>query len=226
MPRNFVSLFGSGGDVLPSAGGPSPFVLIQSQVATDGGGGSASINMTVTEGNSLIAISHWSDAVTLTSITCSGESNLSAIGSVITSANSTKLHMLRLDAITASGAKTITCTWSAPTANAQFWLAEISGGNTASLLGQEGGTTGTGTTPTINLTTATNGEMGLVACSAEGGELTPGAGFTVIVLSNTNLWEEGEYKLDLGAAGLKTLSMTVGSAPWAIKAATFKALGG
>lgn len=202
--------------------------LLQSAEATESGGDAQVTGFTVAAGNSLIFIVHWSHAtVTWSNITISGEANASIIGSSFaTGISNTHLVLARLDNITTGGSKTITCNWSGAVAGAAaFWVAELSGTNTGSLLGQEGTNTGNSGTSSVNLTTATDKEMGIAVVCANSGEPDPGAGFTRIALFNPNRWSEGCYDLNLGSPGAKTISMTQASGTWAIKAATLKASG-
>jgi hypothetical protein len=62
----------------------------------------------------------------------------------------------------------------------------------------------------------------------------PGSGYTRVPgadgvsggLQDFNSFEEGEYDLNVGASGAKTVDYTVGTAQWATAAAAFKPSGG
>lgn len=195
--------------------------------AIDGGGTTATVNMTVTAGNHLVALADWYHIGTLDTVTCTSESNLTILGTAVRNATiaNKALQFAYLGQIANSGAKSIVATWST-TGDMRLTVFEVSGGDTTNFSdGAPQGATGNGTTASVGLTTGTSGCAIFALCSANGSDPTPDTGYTVITLTNEQWFDGGQYDLDVGANGSKTVQMTT-SSDWVIAAAAFRVAGG
>ena len=185
----------------------------------------------VTAGQSIVVgIAFQSAFSSVTSVACSGESNLT-LDTATATTNSSRVQFAYLGDVTASGNKTITITMS-HTASANYqaaaFAAALSGTNTASLLDVSGGSTATSSSPSTSIATTNSGAAIFavaVADSTSSGDFTAGSGFTLIALTeSSNRQFNGEYDIDAGAAGSKTVDFGIGgSQTWAVRAAAFNA---
>jgi hypothetical protein len=189
----------------------------------------ASINWDLTgvdAGDSLVVPILWGSAsVTITSVTCSGESNLTGHtqkGPVGPSDSTTQIF--HLDNVTSGGTKTITINFSgAPGGGTAFAMA-LAGGKTSGFFDAEpsgGGSNAASGTPSTSITTTVANAFIVAICSNDGGDPQNGTDYTLVTLADRNWFINGEYDLDAGAAGAKTVDMTVGGV-WVIGAAAFK----
>lgn len=180
-----------------------------------------------TIGRSIAILVWWCHATAVvSSITISGESNATLIGTPerrdLTSGALYALQVAYLSNNTAGGDKTITATFDASTAACGLCAVEIAGGDTA---GWYDGAEAGAQAGTVNITTNTANAFVIGVCADNGGGPTAGSGYTAIVLPNVFWFEEGQYDLDVGAAGSKTFDMGV-SGTAVIKCAAFKIAGG
>lgn len=200
-----------------------------------GGGADDTVNATLvgtTAGRGILILVWYMDAAALTvsGVTIAGESAPSSAGAMIriTSPADYGVQIFYLGNNTGGGNKAIEATFSAAPDASGICVIEFAGGDTASWLGT--GTvsaTGSSSAPSVNITTATNNELviGMVICNDS--TQTPGTGYTAITLPNIFWYEEGQYNLDAGTAGVKAFDMALGgSANWGIFAASFKIAGG
>lgn len=196
-------------------------------VATAGSGGSRTITLNGVTALHGIVVALCFDSGSTITVTCSGESNLSAVNGTPFNANTfggtDRLMIYRLDKVTTGGNKTITISGiSSYCAGAGM---SVAGGNTGGWFDVAGGSTGSSTTPSTSLTTTADGDLIVAICASNNSDAAVGAGYTVLTIANPNNFAQGEYDLDVGTAGSKTVSMDVsagGSQPWGIYAASFK----
>lgn len=94
------------------------------------------------------------------------------------------------------------------------------------ILGQSNVSRGTGATPTVSVTTTTDGEIGIGIVSNDGGTvISPPAGWT------RDWTEDGAYDMyahddDLGTAGSKAFAPTFTSTDYAVAIVTYQVAGG
>lgn len=198
------------------------------------GTATVSVVLTGTTAGRSIAVMVWfvgSATAVVTSVSCTAESNLTLIGSISRvniGGGDYGMQLCYLSNITTSGDKTITFTPSAGGLSLGICAVEIVGGDTGGWLGSTTVfATGTSSAPSVSITTSTANEfvIGMVACNDS--SQTAGSGYTQIVLPNAYWYEEGQYDLDVGAAGSKTFNFTLGgSADWGILCASFKLAAG
>ena len=194
--------------------------------------GNTSFTLTLTgtsAGQSIVVgVAFQSSFSSVTSITCSGESALT-VDTATATASSTRALLAYLGEITAGGDKTITVTMShsAPGNNyASAYAVALSGTDTASFFDVSAGSTATSSSPSTSVTT-TNANAAIfavaVADSTSSGDFTAGSGYTLVGMSDsTNRSFNGEYDVDVGAAGAKTVDFGLGgSQTWAVRAAAF-----
>lgn len=184
-----------------------------------------------TAGRSLILALSWTNSsVTISSVTCNGEANLTAISTPFVNAalfGGEVLQFFYLSNITTGGNKTITVTFSTDvTCTAAAY--EFSGGNVSDWYdaGTIATATGSSTTATCTVTTGSANDLIIAIVAAENSDPTAlGASYVVITIANPNDFVNGEYNLDVGVAGAKTVSMDVaGGGDWSIIAAAFKTI--
>jgi len=105
------------------------------------------------------------------------------------------------------------------------WAAEFSGGNVADWFEAVAGATGTSTTPTVNVTTGASGALiAAIVSATSGSDPAAGSGYTLVTMADGHALVSGEYDLDVGAAGSKTVDFTSSNVVWNITAAAFNAL--
>ena len=170
----------------------------------------------------------WNSNATLNSCTISGESNATIVTSSYYNATMvSKLQFAYLPTLSGSGSKTITATLSAGT----FWSMyawTLAGADTSTFFDSENGATGNTTNPSFSLTTLSANCSIFVLCSTQGSKPAVGSGFSyaLITVPDFNVFENGEYILDAGAAGAKTVDMVADLGQWVSAAAAFKTAGG
>ncbi len=194
--------------------------------ASGGAGTSLAVNLTgTTAGRSIIVGVMWNSTTsTITSITCTGESNLTLIGSPQRSAGGADkgIQLAYLANNTGGGSKTITVNLSG-SGFLSIFAVEYAGGNIASLLDTSNSAAAASSNPSTSLTTTSNNSLIVsIVCSDSGVNSTPGSGFTAISVDDSNGATDAEYKLDAGTAGSKTVDYTNASTNnWVIYAAAF-----
>lgn len=104
------------------------------------------------------------------------------------------------------------------------WLEEVSGMATSSIVDVDPAkaTGGTNTTPTISVTTTTaNAYIRYLSSYGSGETFTPGSGYTAAYTASFN--RHGQFNVDVGAAGTKSVTATIGAAnDWAVSAIAYK----
>ena len=180
-----------------------------------------------TAGNQLIAFAYWYGSQTIASITCTSESNLTVHGSPAYHASEpVSSQVASLASITTGGDKTFTATFSSAVAHKGIAVIEVSGGLASAFFDATNTNTGSSTTPSLSLTTVAANAMvvGVVGTGTgvtEGG-VTAGGGYTGLDFSQGLGDFEGEYLLDAGVAGAKTVNFSMSpSARWALSAVSF-----
>ena len=177
-----------------------------------------------TAGRSLVVGVCWASPATISSITCNGESNLTVHGSPVNHASiGIYSQIASLANITTGGTKTITVTFSSTPSYRSGYAVELIGGDTSNWFGAVSSGTGTSANPSIAHTTAANAAF-IASIMTNVSPPTAGSNYTFVPLGTT--YQFGEYDLDAGAAGAKTVDYTnATSDAWAIAAASFNALG-
>jgi hypothetical protein len=183
-----------------------------------------------TAGRSIVVGVAWQSAFsTVSTVSCSGESNLTLHGSPTQTANLSKLQFASLGNNTGGGDKTITITMSGTASannQASAYAVELSGTNSASVFDTTNGSTGTSSSPSTSVTTGAEGNAIFalaVADSTGSGDFTAGSGYTLISMTDSsNRQFQGQYDVDAGAAGSKTVDFGLGgSQTWAVLAGSF-----
>lgn len=202
------------------------------------GGSTVTISAgTLTAGRSLVVGIRWySAAATISSVTCTSESNLTVHGSpqtnvlIVDGAGvSANIQFASLANITTTGAKTVVVNFSASPTDAGAFTQELVGANTSTLFDTDAGANQAGvgsTNPTVSLITGFDNCAIFSVVIDNNSVPTAGSGYTQITLSNDVWQEEGEYKLDAGTAGTNSVNFTAASSLWAIKAASFRPAAG
>jgi len=159
----------------------------------------------------------------LVSLTCSGETVV-LVGSPV--AASARIQLAYIAELASGGSKTITATFSTSTA-AYMFVREFAGGDPSDFLDASNTGSATSTNPSISLTTTTDNCLIVGVETNTTGNPSPGSGYTDFGVSNGwSVFFEGEYDLDAGSAGAKTVDWSnASSTPWAIAAAAFTVLG-
>lgn len=200
--------------------------------ASSGTTSTLSFNLTsVTAGHSIVVGVYWfkSGATpTISSITCTSESDLTVHGSPTINSNRT-CQMASLANVTTGGTKTITITMSESIDNAARLCAfgmSVSGADTSNFFDTSGGSTGASTTASTSITTARDGNLlAAIACNLGGGTGTAGSGYTGGSIASTAGLQYYEYDADAGTAGSKTVDIGWSvSNNWVIAAASFNAI--
>ena len=165
---------------------------------------------------------------TVSSLTCSGET-VNLIGSIFSTGLDSRIQMFYTDPLASGGNKTFNLTLSAAALSLQMNALELYGDGDV-VLDVNGSGTGTGS-HSITLTgVADNAAIVAFATSnQEDPDTNPGTTpltYVGIPMNNTNQLDGGEYVLDAGSAGNKTVNFNIASGTWGIKAASFVESGG
>ena len=198
-------------------------------VKNDAGTATVAVTLTgTTAGRHIVVGCWWHDVTsTITSITCSGESNLTVHGSPYTATHGpTSWQMASLANNTAGGDKTITLTLSA---NSQFmgiFAYEFAGGNASSFFNAVEGVKlqapSSSTNPTGSVTTTADDCLVVAGSIITSGVTTAGAGYTGYSLGPLAYTTFAEYDLDVGVAGVISVPFVNGTAgQWTVIAAAF-----
>lgn len=187
--------------------------------------GSSSAQVTLngtTAGRSLLVCVRWfNGSETISSIACSGESNLTLQTRSGPDGGGRNVQWASLNNISTGGDKTITVTFSGSTFHVGLMAVEVVGGDTTDIFDAVGNASGSSADPTVNVTTAQLGAAIFAGCfTSNANELNPGSGYTSIAFGQTTGSAHGEYDLDAGAAGSKTANFTdsSGTGNWVISA--------
>ncbi len=175
-----------------------------------------------TAGRSIVVGVRWNGVgSSIDTITCTGESNLTVHGAAVNEAAFTGafLQNASLANITTGGSKTITVSFVGSVGTLRGFAVEVVGGKIASFFDASTGTTGSSPNPSTTHTTGTNNALIVATGIAYGGNITEGSGYTLIDVSADG---DGEYKLDAGVAGAKTVDFVQAyNGAWAIQATSF-----
>jgi hypothetical protein len=176
----------------------------------------------------LVNVRWYSATQTLSSVTLTGESNLSILGSVQTGGPSNaRSQWALLSNVTGTGSKTATATLSGNPDQMAVTMWRLSGCDTAGAEDARNGASGTSAGPTVSVSTSQSGSAIFAILSNDNGEATEGASYTPETIGNIFQYDSGEYDIDAGAAGSKTVNFTLGgSGTWVINAIAIKAAGG
>lgn len=203
----------------PVTAGGGAFTLAQAVV--DGAPnfpGPATASITVTAGNNLIIGVRWdTPAVSISSITITGESNATVRGSKSTGGGSAPdgaCQWATLLPISTSGAKTVTANMSGST-GVEICVMEITGTMTFDSAAPAA-TSGTSTNPTTTITTAADDDfIASLLLNTATAVSTGGVGYTRVLLNDVAYNDVLEYKLAAGVAGSKTVDwVNAESAAW------------
>jgi hypothetical protein len=199
----------------------------------DNGGSSASGVCTATiatwaAGDTCVANIRWYGTQTLTGVTLTGESNPTILGSPQTGGpNDARSQWVILDDVTGTGSKTLTATLSAAGGSHAVTMWRLSGCDTAGAEDARNGATGTSAAPSVSVTTVTAGAAIFAILSNDNGEATEGGAYTPETVDNIFQYDSGEYDIDAGSDGSKTVDFSLGgSGTWVINAIAIKAAGG
>jgi hypothetical protein len=159
--------------------------------------------------------------VTIDSATFGGQS-LTNRGKSTQAGSGKGATVLTLDSITGSGSKTVVITPSSGVAVGMVVVYEVSGGDTSGIFdAANGASSASSANPSVSLTTVTDNAAIFAFTSTSGGEPTQGSGYTLTNLTNLD-FEAGEYDLDAGSAGAKTVDFSASSGAWVIRAVSLK----
>lgn len=184
----------------------------------------ATLNSTTAGRHLVIAVMWESASNLLSSLTCSGET-IQLIGTK-TSGGPASIQLAYIASLSSGGNKTITAAFSSSVA-AAIMVREFAGGDAADFLDANNTGSGTSTNPSISLTTGSDNCLIVAAESNQVGNPSPGSGYTDFGVSNGwSTFFEGQYDLDAGSAGSKTVDWAnASSTNWAIAAASFNIQG-
>jgi hypothetical protein len=166
------------------------------------------------------------DDDTITSITVSGESNATLISTPqFEPVTHWAVQLAYLSPLTAGGNKTVQITGTAHAASDfQIFVIEYAGPALSPWLDASGKANGSSSSPSTSFTTTVGGDLLVGFAATFDSDPTPGAGFTNIASDPDNIGPfcEGEYKLNAGAAGSKTVNWASSNNFWTAMGAGFK----
>lgn len=196
------------------------------------GTNSVNANSTITKtgctaGNSLAILLRWDGTVSVSSITCSGET-VEAIGTENTNythAGNPHSRFYEIKNLQSSSDKVVNVTLSGSPASVNclaVW--ELSGADTTGTYDNEVKSSGSGV-PSTSLTTGSANAAIIAYCSGNSGQPGAGTGYTALGGANIIYYDNCEHDEDVGAAGSKTVAFTVSQGNYGIHAISFKAAG-
>lgn len=201
-----------------SAGGGGSITFVGStENSAFGSGTTGSATRSCTAGNSVVVCIRWYNVVTISSITCSGET-VTLVGSP--AVNGTRCSQFAvINNVASTASKTVDVTLSGTAANVSICLVEFSGAKTSGIAGAHpAASTGTSANPSHSITTTADNSaiVGILMSNISGA--TPGSGYTTLSFNTWWSYEYGQYDADVGAAGAKTVNWTMSSEAWHIDA--------
>lgn len=189
------------------------------------GNNSFTVTLTgTTSGRSVVVGIAWQSAFgSVTSVDCGGQA-MTLQGSAQATSSFSKLQFATLNALTSGGDKTITITMSnnaSANNQASAYAVELSGTDTTDVFDAVNGSAATSSSPSTSVTTGSTGNAIFalaVADTTSSGDFGAGSGYTLISMTDSsNRQFQGEYDLDAGTAGSKTVDFTLGgSQSWAV----------
>lgn len=191
-----------------------------------GTSGSVTVNVTGwSAGEQCVVLMLWYGTQTVTSVTMTGESNLTVLGSPQTGGpDNGRLQWAVLDSVTGSGAKDIVANLTGTPASFTVWVWRV---QNAGSHGTPVGGSGSGTTMSVNVTTTVANAMILSGGTSNGGTSSAGAGYTKETIQTDGYWYDGSfYDEDVGAQGSKTPDATMASGTWVFSAIEIYQSGG
>jgi hypothetical protein len=191
----------------------------------------ATVSKTWTAGNSIVALCVWIGDNDLTSIVLGGSQTLTATRARVYRADSNvSIQIYYLNSISSSGAADLVLTKSVGGTRG-LYAVELSGTSTTGVFDVDNTASAASGTPSLSLTTSGN-NAAVFAIAVNGDDFgsgdysASGSGYVTVTMANPNSYADGEYNLDVGAAGSKTVAMSAFSAEWSMLAAAFNALTG
>ena len=179
----------------------------------------------LTTGRGVIAMVIWQQTggETISSVTVSGESNMTLIGTPSVLAIGWTTQMAYLGTVTSGGSKTITVNFSGSVSSYVF-LQELHDGSNGgiALSGSGNASNAASANPTVDVTTDAANAAILSVLTHIDTDPSVGANYTSLATSAFFQWEETEYDLDAGAAGTYAANWTASSGRWTVAAAGFK----
>lgn len=198
-------------------GGSPPTFVGSTENSAFGSGTTGSCTRSCTAGNSVVVCIRWYNVVTVSSITCSGET-VTLVGSpAVNGLRCSQFAVINNVASTAS--KTVDVTLSGSASNISICLVEFSGAKTSGIAGAHpAASTGTSANPSHSVTTTADNSaiVGILMSNISGA--TPGTGYSNLSFNTWWSYEYGQYDADVGAAGAKTVNWTMSSEAWHIDA--------
>lgn len=220
MSKAHVSLFGSGGDVLPIAGGGGGGAISAGATLAYGAiaAGSGSVNVTLTAGRAVVVIAWWEGTTsTITSISIAGNGNMVVQGSTATNAAlPLSMQGATYTNLTAGGSRQVTVTLSGSN-NGGFVVRELAGCNTTEAFDAAGSANNFGAAPSATVvTTVDNCHIVSALALNESAATTAGTGYTITDTTDDEWWNwfEEDTDFNVGAAGSKTVDYTSPAAQW------------
>lgn len=180
--------------------------------------------VTLTTGRGCVAMIVWQSATeTISSVTVSGESNMTLVGTPSSTSNDWKTQIAYLGSVTTGASKTVTVNFSAAVASYVF-IQELHDGSNGGIAldGFGNAFNNASTNPTVNVTTSAANSAIFAVLSDHTSDPTVGGSYTEL---NETAWygyEASMYDLDAGAAGTYAANWTAASGSWSIAAAGFK----
>lgn len=214
------------------------FAVTVSPVSAVDSVGTVPVTLTgCTAGRAIVGGLTWNlDGTTVASVSATGESNATLVGSAAesTGSNGTQIGQLfYFPNLASGGSKTVTVTFSGTPPDGTIWAMEVSGGNTslpdtnASWHLEVGATVASGS-PSGSITT--NTANALIVTQVIGGQLddpAPPTGYTGVALTPTDFRQGAAYLLDAGTAGSETVTWTIGTSDqYSLNIAAFRLVGG
>jgi hypothetical protein len=205
--------------------------IVREGFADGPGSGSTAVFVSVPSwaaGNTCLINVRWYGTVTISSITMDGESNPTLLGSPQTGGpNNARSQWALLSNVTGTGTKEIDVTLSGSPDQAVMCAWRLSGCDTSGAEDARNGASGTSAAPSVSVTTTQSGSAIFAVVSNDNGEATAGGAYTSETLINGFQYDSGEYDIDAGTAGSKTVDFSLGgSGTWVINAIAIKAAGG
>lgn len=175
-------------------------------------------------GETCLAAILWYGTQTISSVTMTGESNLTVLGSPQTGGpDSGRVQWAVLDSTSGTGNKTIEVTMSGTPAALQLHVWRLSGGGSH---GTPVGASGSSGTLSVSVTTTADAAA-LFGCGVtNGGTWSAGTGYTKESVFDGYWYDGAEYDIDVGTAGSKTVNATASSGTWCWSAVEIYSAGG
>ena len=179
-------------------------------------------------GDTILFLIDWHAVVTVSSITCSGETVVLHGSPHTGGPNNGRMQWAYIAEVASGGNKTTSVTWSGGPSAGVVKAWRLTGVDTTTPIDAASvSATASTANPTVNITTASANAAIFSALNSQTGDPSDvQSGFTPEPMADIFWYNHGQYNVDVGAAGTKAVGYTLGAGQYVTSAIALKQAGG